>query len=210
MKRTFLPRHGLYAITREGYPSAEALAAAARSAIRGGAAALQYRAKAAADPKAEAERLLGLCREAGVPLIVNDDVELAFSIGADGVHLGRDDSSPAEARQRLGASAIIGVSCYDCVDLAMRAEEQGADYAAFGRFYPSSTKPGAPLARLETLTRAKQRLRIPLVAIGGITPDNGGSLLKAGADWLAVVDGVFGGDDPESLARRFAPLFERG
>ena len=204
-----LPSRGLYAITREHYPGTAALAAAVAAAIRGGAAMVQYRAKAAADPLAAAERLQAVCRAAGVPLIVNDDLELAWRVGADGVHLGRDDAGPTEARRRLGPAAIIGVSCYDSVELAVRAEEEGADYAAFGRFFPSLTKPGAPLARLETLALAKRRVRIPLAAIGGVAPGNGGPLLEAGADFLAVVEGVFGGDDPEASARRYAPLFER-
>lgn len=208
MNRSRFPLRGLYAITREGYPNAAALTEAVAAAIRGGATAIQYRAKATADPLIEAERLLAVCRTAAVPLIVNDDVALARRIGADGVHLGRDDLNPTEARRRLGPDAIIGVSCYDSVDLAVRAEEEGADYAAFGRFFPSKTKPAAPCARLETLTLAKQRLHIPLVAIGGVTPDNGGLLRQAGADLLAVVEGVFGGDDPEAAARQFTALFQ--
>lgn len=173
-RRSRFPDTGLYAITREGYHDVEALAEAVAAAVRGGAVAVQYRAKAAADPLAEAERLLAICRAAAVPLIVNDDVALAHRIGADGVHLGRDDMSPAEARRRLGPDAIVGVSCYDSVECAVRAEEAGAAYVAFGRFFPSATKPGAPCARLETLARAKQRVRVPVVAIGGITPVMGG------------------------------------
>lgn len=183
---------------------------AVAAAIRGGAAVIQYRFKdAAADPKPLAEKLLAVCRAAGVPLIINDSVELAALIGADGVHLGRDDAGIALARRRLGTDAIVGVSCYDSVERAVEAEAAGADYAAFGRFFPSHTKPLAPLARLGTLAEAKRRLAIPLVAIGGITPANGGALLAAGADFLAVVEGVFGGADPEASAREFAPLFRR-
>jgi thiamine-phosphate pyrophosphorylase len=204
-----LPRRGLYAVTRADAAGAEALAAAVAAAALGGAALVQYRAKAAA-AEAEALAVLAACRAVGVPLIINDDVELALRIGADGVHLGRDDAGPAEARRRLGPGAILGVSCYDSVDLALRAEDAGADYVAFGRFFPSKTKPGAPLARLETLRLARQRTQLPLVAIGGITPDNGHVLLAAGADFLAVVEGVFGEGDPEAAARRFAPLFARG
>lgn len=203
-----LPRGGLYAITCADAAGAEALAEAVAAAVRGGVALVQYRAKAAAD-EAEARAVLAACRAGGVPLIVNDDVELALRIGADGVHLGRDDAAPAEARRRLGREALLGVSCYDSVELALRAEDAGADYVAFGRFFPSKTKPGAPLARLETLGLARQRTRLPIAAIGGITPDNGALLLAAGADLLAVVDGVFGAGDPEAAARRFLPLFAR-
>ncbi|BBL74323.1 thiamine phosphate synthase [Methylomagnum ishizawai] len=205
-----LPRQGLYAITHDGPQDIDALCRAVAAALRGGAVLVQYRAKSAPDPVAAAERLLALCRAAGVPLIVNDSVDLAAQIGADGVHLGRDDASPQEARRRLGDGAIIGVSCYDSVALALAAEAAGADYAAFGRFFPSRTKPLAPLARLDTLAEARRRLRIPLAAIGGITPDNAAPLLEAGAGLLAVVEGVFGGDDPETAARRFAPWFGPG
>jgi thiamine-phosphate pyrophosphorylase len=207
MSRLPFPPLGLYAITREGYPDAAALAEAVAAAIRGGAAVVQYRAKSAADPVAEAERLLAVCRAGGVPLVINDDVELAGRIGADGVHLGKDDPDLEEARRILGPDAIIGVSCYDSVERAVQAEAAGAGYVAFGRFFPSRTKPGAPCARLETLVEAKRRLSVPIVAIGGITPENGGPLLEAGAGLLAVIDGVFGAGDPERAARRFAPLF---
>jgi thiamine-phosphate pyrophosphorylase len=205
MSRLPFPTRGLYAITREGYPDAAALAEAVAAAIRGGAAVAQYRAKSAADPLAEAERLLAVCRAGGVPLIINDDVELAGRIGADGVHLGKDDPDLEKARRILGPDAIIGVSCYDSVERAVQAEAAGAGYVAFGRFFPSRTKPGAPCARLETLAGAKRRLSVPIVAIGGITPENGGPLLEAGAGLLAVIDGVFGAGDPERAARRFAP-----
>jgi thiamine-phosphate pyrophosphorylase len=203
------PPQGLYAITSERYRNTEQLAAAVAAAVRGGARVVQYRAKAAADPVGAAERLLATCRAARVPLIVNDDVALARRIGADGVHLGRDDTPLAEARRVLGSGAIIGVSCYDSVERAARAEGEGADYVAFGRFFPSKTKPGAPCARLETLGLAKERLRVPIVAIGGITAENGGILLEAGADLLAVIDGVFGGNDPEGAALEFQALFSR-
>ncbi|MGZ8245593.1 thiamine phosphate synthase [Methylomagnum sp.] len=202
------PARGLYAITREGYPDAAALALAVASAIRGGATAIQYRAKSAADPLDEAARLLAVCRAGRVPLIINDDVELAGQVGADGVHLGRDDVGLAEAKRLLGPDAIVGVSCYDSVDQAELAVAAGASYVAFGRFFPSRTKPSAPCARLESLAAAKQRLAVPIVAIGGITPANGGALLAAGAGLLAVIEGVFGEDDPADAARRFRPLFD--
>lgn len=207
MPASAFPARGLYAITRSGYPQPSALADAVAAAIRGGAAVVQYRAKSAADPRAEASALLAVCRSAGVPLLMNDDVDLALAIGADGVHLGKDDATPEEARSKLGPAAIIGVSCYDSVESAVALAERGVDYVAFGRFFPSRTKPGAHLAHPETLGQAKRRLRLPIVAIGGITPDNGGSLLLAGADLLAVIEGVFGEGDPEPAARRYAGLF---
>ena len=207
MNRLPFPARGLYAITREGYPDAAALAEAVAAAVRGGAAVVQYRAKSAADAEAEARRLLEICRAGGVPLIVNDGVDLAARIGADGVHLGKDDAGLAEARAMLGAHAIIGVSCYDSVERAVEAEAADADYVAFGRFFPSRTKPGAPCAHLETLAAAKARLRVPVVAIGGITAENGGTLVSAGADLLAVIEGVFGDADPERAARRIISLW---
>ncbi len=201
------PRSGLYAITREADRNERALAEAVAAAIRGGAGVIQYRAKASLDPLREAASVLAACRDGGVPLIINDDVELARRIGADGVHVGKDDVSLKEARDALGPNAIIGVSCYDSVDLAVRAEAGGASYVAFGRFFSSKTKPNAPCARLETLAEAKCRLSVPIVAIGGVTPENGGLLLKAGADLLAVIEAVFGEPDPGLAAAEFLPLF---
>lgn len=201
------PRSGLYTITREAHPDEHTLFDAVAAAIRGGAAAIQYRAKTSRNPLGEAAGLLAICRAARVPLIINDDVELARRIGADGVHLGKGDLPLMEARKVLGPDAIIGMSCYDSVELAIQAEAGGASYVAFGRFFPSKTKPDAPCARLETLVEAKRRLRVPIVAIGGITPENGGLLLKAGADFLAVIEAVFGAPDPGLAAAEFLPLF---
>jgi len=202
------PSSGLYAITAESSSTPDQLAQAVKAALRGGAKVIQYRAKSAHDRLAEARLLLIECRAFEVPLIINDDVELAFEIGAEGVHLGRDDGSIQAARARLGTGAIIGVSCYDSVDRALEAEREGASYVAFGRFFPSASKPDAPCARLQTLTEAKRKMSLPIVAIGGIVPGNGRCLIEAGADVLAVIDGVFGGGDPERAASAFKPLFQ--
>ena len=201
------PTAGLYAITAENHPSPHVLAKNVNAALRGGAKVIQYRAKYTRNPLEEARLVLAECHACNAPLIVNDDVELALAIGADGVHLGKDDGSICEARKRLGEHAIIGVSCYDSLATAMAAEAQGANYVAFGRFFPSASKPNAPCAHTETLVAAKPALRLPIVAIGGITPENGRSLLDAGAAVLAVIDGVFGAGDPEIRARAFQPLF---
>jgi thiamine-phosphate pyrophosphorylase len=139
--------------------------------------------------------------------IVNDDLDLAAAVGADGVHLGRDDAHPRRARHRLGRRALIGISCYNQLERAREAQALGADYAAFGRFFPSHTKPSAVQADPELLRRARREIDLPLVAIGGITPENAGFLLDAGADMLAVVDGVFGADDVRAAARSFTELF---
>ena len=208
-KRNRFPVRGLYVITREHADSRDAVLTEVAAAIRGGATVVQYRAKTPRDPVGEASALLDLCRSAAIPLIVNDDVNLAALIGADGVHLGKEDGSLATARERLGADAIIGVSCYDSLERALDAAEAGADYVAFGRFFPSATKPNAPCAQLDTLRAARDALPIPIVAIGGITTGNGQSLLDAGADLLAVIEGVFSAEGgPESAARQFRRLWD--
>lgn len=200
---------GLYAITDSQLTPGDTLLPAVEAALRGGARVIQYRDKGSDSARRaqEAAALNALCNTYGALLIVNDDVELAASAGADGVHLGRDDPQLAAARRRLGSGAIIGVSCYNQLTRAQAAAEQGADYAAFGRFFPSRTKPDAVAATPELLRAARRTLDLPLVAIGGITPENGGLLIEAGADMLAVIHGVFGQPDIETAARRFAALF---
>jgi thiamine-phosphate pyrophosphorylase len=207
LPRAGLPYNGLYAIS-DG-PRADLLAAC-EAALRGGASMLQYRDKSSDRSRrlAEARALVALCASFGAPLIINDDVELAASVHAAGVHLGQDDCDIATARLHLGETAIIGVSCYDRLDLAHRLAAAGADYLAFGAFHPSPTKPAAPRADPELL-RAAKALGLPLVAIGGITADNALPLLDAGADFLAVISGVFGAADPAVAARRYAALFQK-
>lgn len=203
------PSSGLYAINRE-QDFGPGLEQALIRAARGGVAVFQYRRKigpSGIGRETEAAGLLEICRRFGIPMIVNDDAALARQLGADGVHLGREDGSPQEARAVLGQDAVIGVSCYDSVPRALEAERAGADYVAFGRFFPSRTKPLASSARLETLTEARRLLTVPIVAIGGITPENGASLLEAGADLLAVVDALFGAPDPGIAAAAFRLLF---
>ncbi|MCP5152327.1 MAG: thiamine phosphate synthase [Ectothiorhodospiraceae bacterium] len=200
----------MYAVTLENDSPPGTRVRAVRAALRGGARVVQYRDKStdAARRRAEASALLAACRDAGARLIVNDDIALAAEIGADGVHVGRDDASPRAARAALGPAAIIGVSCYDSLELAEAAMANGADYVAFGSFFPSPTKPHAVRPDIALLTRARARLgRVPLVAIGGITPENGADLVAAGADMLAVVTGVFATPDPEAAARTYAALF---
>jgi thiamine-phosphate pyrophosphorylase len=179
------------------------------AAISGGARLVQYRDKStdAAKRRAEAAALLALCQSHGVPLIINDDVELAVAIGADGVHLGRDDPEVEAARRRLGPGPLVGVSCYDRFELALAARAAGADYIAFGSFFPSTTKPGAVRASDALLGRARRELGLPVVAIGGITPENGAALIAAGADMLAVIHAVFGAADVRAAASALARLF---
>jgi thiamine-phosphate pyrophosphorylase len=200
------PRSGLYAITQTENKSCQQVLAEVALAIQGGAVVIQYRDKNPLDATFLATELLALCHSQHIPLIINDDIELAASIGADGVHLGKHDGNIALAKQRLGESAIIGVSCYNDLALAMQAEKQGVTYVAFGRFFPSSSKPLAAPAQISTLEQAKTLLQIPIVAIGGILPENGGQLLTAGADLLAVIGGVFN-DNVEKSTQAYQALF---
>ena len=200
----FAPR-GLYAIT-DG-PRDDLLDVAAQ-ALAGGARLLQYRDKTRDHARrlAEAGALQQLCRAHDAKLIVNDEVALARSVHADGVHLGKEDGELAPARAVLGSAAIIGVSCYNSIERARAAAAAGADYIAFGAFFPSPTKPHAPRAVPELL-RQSAALGVPRVAIGGITPDNAPLLVEAGADFLAVVSAVFRTPDVRAAAQRFAHLY---
>jgi len=201
---------GLYAITDQTLGQGDQLCTQVQAAIMGGARIIQYRDKSSnqAQREEEATQLLTLCRAHNVPLIINDDLALACQINADGVHLGRDDISLQQARKKLGTSAIIGISCYNNLQHAVDAESAGASYVAFGRFFNSATKPHAVKAEIDLLRRAKKALSIPMVAIGGITPENGGQLVQAGADMLAVIQGVFAQQNIQTTCRQFAKLFE--
>ena len=202
------PRRGLYAITPDMTDTA-ALVARVEAVLRAGAAWLQYRNKTAppALRAGQASALLERCRAHGVPLIVNDHVELAAGIGADGVHLGGDDGDIAAARARLGSDALIGVSCYDDAGRARAAAAFGASYVAFGAFHPSPTKPAARRAHPRLLTDSAS-LGLPRVAIGGITPANAGALVRAGADLVAVISGVFDAADPPAAVRAYLEAFQ--
>jgi len=203
------PPRGFYAITDSGLLPGDVMLAAVESALRGGATAVQYRDKGsgAARRLRQAAALVKLCRRYGAPLIVNDDVELARDVDADGVHVGREDQAVSRARSVLGDGRIVGASCNDSIERALLAQDDGATYVAFGRFFPSRTKPDAVHAPLALLPRARPQVRVPIVAIGGITPDNGASLLAAGADILSAIDGVFGAPDVQTAARAYAALF---
>ena len=200
---------GLYVITDAAVTDPQQLEAQVALAIRGGARIVQYRDKSQEHARRLkcAERLATLCHRHRVALIINDDIELARASGAQGVHLGREDGALERARARLPSDAIIGISCYDALDRAQAAQSGGAGYVAFGRFFPSQSKPEATPADPSLLIQARKMLELPIVAIGGITPDNGRSLLEAGADMLAVINGVFGQPDIQQAAARFAALF---
>jgi len=202
------PRRGLYAITPDD-PDTGRLLARVEAVLQAGAAWLQYRNKTASDDlRAEqALALQPLCHTYGVPLIINDDWALAAAIGAAGAHLGEDDGELALARHELGGDALLGASCYDDLRLARQAVVAGANYVAFGAFFPSPTKPNARRATLELL-RDSAALGVPRVAIGGITPDNARPLVAAGADLLAVISGVFDAPDPAAAVRAYLSCFE--
>ncbi|HTS55757.1 MAG TPA: thiamine phosphate synthase [Burkholderiales bacterium] len=200
---------GLYPITPETSDE-DWLCARVEAVLSGGARVIQYRAKSCEVGlrRQQAGRLLQLCRARGALLIVNDDVGLAQELGADGVHLGRDDTPPAVARATLGEGALIGVSCYDSLTRARQAQDGGADYVAFGSFFPSQVKPSAVRAPIELLRAARATLDLPVVAIGGITAENGRALVEAGADALAVISALFDASDSFSAAQALAALFE--
>ena len=200
---------GLYLITPDNADTANLLARTA-PLLAAGAAWLQYRNKTAGDALRleQATALQSLCQQAGVPLIVNDDARLAKAIGAAGVHLGKDDGDIAAARTLLGADAIIGSSCYDQLSLAEAAVAAGANYVAFGAFFPTRSKTGTRQAGPDLLSQAAS-LGVPRVAIGGITPDNARSLIEAGADLVAVISGVYDAVDPVAAVHAYRQCFAR-
>lgn len=200
---------GVYALTPDLADTA-ALAARTERALSGGAAAIQYRNKlASAELRLQqAVALRALCSARGAMFIVNDDVELAYAVNADGVHLGREDASIAAARARLGAAAIIGVSCYDEIERAEAAIAAGGDYIAFGSFYPSRVKPHAVRPTVRLIADAKARWpQVSVVAIGGITAANAAPLIAAGADALAVISALYDASDIALAARELVACF---
>ncbi|MDR1063371.1 MAG: thiamine phosphate synthase [Azoarcus sp.] len=201
---------GLYAVTPDEPDTARLLAKTSR-VLAARPCLLQYRNKfaSAALRREQAERLLALCRAAGVPLIVNDDLALALDLGADGVHFGRDDGSAAAARYALDASGpgrILGVSCYGEWPRAVAGAAAGADYVAFGAIFASPTKPSAARAPLGLLGRARRELKVTVAAIGGITLANAGDVFAAGADLAAVISDVFDAVDPCARAEAYRML----
>lgn len=202
---------GLYAITDSRLLVDGRLLPYAEAALRGGARLLQYRDKSGNDSTRlrEAGALRELCERHGATLIINDDAELAARLGA-GLHLGQEDGSLATARALLGGRAIIGATCHASLELAAQARRDGASYVAFGRFFNSNTKPGAPSATPEILAQARQATSLPIVAIGGVTVDNAPQLIAGGADLVAVIHALFAAEsaaEVERRARAFSALF---
>lgn len=205
------PLRGLYAITDSQLLADGKLLPYVEAALKGGAKLLQYRDKSddAARRLRQAEALRELCLRHGAQLIINDDLELAARLGV-GLHLGQEDGSLSAARALLGHKAIIGATCHASLELAEQARSEGASYLAFGRFFTSNTKPGAPAAPLELLEQARTRFRLPLVAIGGVTLDNAPQLLARGASMVAVVHALFAAPNAAEVERRahaFSQLF---
>ena len=201
---------GLYAVTPDTNDSPELLAKV-EAALSGGARLLQYRNKSASAALrlTQGRALLALCWEYQVPLIINDHLDLALALDAPGLHVGGEDGSVIEARKRLGPDKILGVSCYGRIENAVAAADAGATYVAFGGFFPSKVKPGAARTPVELLGEAKRAVKLPIVAIGGITLDNAPSLLAAGADSVAVISALFGAPDVRGAARGFGKLFRK-
>ncbi|MCF6235707.1 MAG: thiamine phosphate synthase [Gammaproteobacteria bacterium] len=202
---------GLYAITDSLLIPSSSLIETVEKALQGGVSILQYRDKILSPNERlqQASALKLLCDKYRIPLIINDDVTLAKQVKADGVHLGHDDASLLQARKELGSQAIIGISCYNSLEKAIQAEKSGADYVAFGAFFPSSSKPNAAQANISLLKQAHQTLHCPIVAIGGITPENGKQLVAAGANMLAVINGLFGQIDSAEAVQCYVELFEK-
>ncbi len=205
-----LPR-GLYAVTPD-WSDTPRLIAVTEAILRGGCRMVQYRHKAtsACHRQEQAGALRQLTARLGALLIVNDDIELALAVSADGVHIGADDGDIAETRRRLGPDRLLGVSCYQDAALAQDASLLGADYIAFGSFFPSLTKPRAKRAGLDLLDRQLTGLSQPVVAIGGITPENCAPLVTAGADLLAVISAVYDTASPEQAARQIQSHYQQG
>lgn len=200
---------GLYAITDSKMIAPKKFTTKVRQALEGGARIIQYRDKSQHHELRleQATSVVALCKEFDALSIINDDVELAKTVQADGLHIGSEDDDLAFARAELGTNKIIGVSCYASIELANQAIAESADYVAFGSVFSSSTKPQAPVAGLDILQQAKQTLNVPIVAIGGINLDNLPDVVATGADSVAIISGVFACDDVTTAAQFFAKAF---
>lgn len=199
---------GLYAVTPD-WSDSKRLLTTTEAILAGGCRIVQYRNKTTSDchRQEQAGALRALTRRFGALLIVNDFIDLALQVEADGVHLGGDDGDLRAARQRLGAGKILGASCYNDLTLAKQARVAGVDYVAFGSFFPSQVKPDARRASLDLLRAARQEIELPICAIGGIDLSNAKSLVENGADMLAVISALYEADEPKAAAEKFVSLF---
>ena len=201
-------KKGLYLVTPD-WDDTTRLLAVTKAALEGGVVLLQYRHKTA-EPglrREQANALLALCRQFGCPFIVNDHVDLALEIGADGVHVGGTDAAVAAVRAQIGADRILGASCYGDLGLAKAAHAAGASYVAYGGFYPSKVKKYPVTTARDILTHSRDAVPLPRVVIGGMTPENAAPLVAAGADMVAAISSVYLADDPKAAAQAFAALF---
>jgi len=203
-------KQGLYVITEDHVLDFDSLLSKTETILDNNISALQYRKKNATYLQKfdEASALKSLCIKYNTPFIINDDIKLATEIGADGIHLGEQDESCQSARSKLGKNKLIGISCYNDSGRAEQAIRESADYIAIGAMYKTETKKSTKNASPQLLIDAKKRFSVPLVAIGGITPQNAQALLSAGADLLAVVSCVYHADRPDRVIKEFKKLFE--
>jgi len=208
---TVVALHGVYGITDPVLLADDQLLERVEAALSAGLCLLQYRNKGASASQQlrQAKALAALCQRYDVPLLINDNVALCAAAGAQGVHLGQSDTTIREARRILGPSAIIGCTCHNSARIAQEAQKQGASYVAVGRFFASHTKPGAPQATLDDLAALRAATDLPLVAIGGINAENGASLIRGGADMLAVIHYLFSTPDVAERTRALKALFQR-
>ena len=199
---------GLYAITPDLFDT-EALVSMTEQALVGGVRLMQYRNKIADQAllREQARQLQQLCRAHGAAFIINDHLEIAIELDTDGLHVGQDDVSVSQARHQLGCDKIIGVSCYNRLDLAIQAQKEGADYVAFGAFYTSLTKQNTVTAPIDLLCQAKQEIAAPVVCIGGINLTNATTLIEQGCDAIAVSNALFQARDIQASAQQFSGLF---
>ncbi|MFK8031653.1 MAG: thiamine phosphate synthase [Gammaproteobacteria bacterium] len=201
---------GLYAVTTAFYQDTPDLVERTADIVEGGACAVLYRDKnSPAETRLEqANALRDVCQQHKVPLLINDDIDLAHRVGASGVHVGKNDSSLAEARAVLGSKAIIGVSCYASMRRAVQAQQHGANYVSFGSLYKSTTKPLAEIAPVNLISSARELLDVNVIAIGGITLDNAPSVIDAGAHAVAATTALYGAENSKQTAQAFAAFFE--
>lgn len=202
---------GLYGITdQQLMPDLASMLTQVEKSLKGGAEIIQYRDKSSDLKKRvqQASALNTLCKKHNALLLINDDAGLAAGIGAAGVHLGQSDGAVVEAREMLGPDAIIGVTCHDSIQLAEKAAAEGADYVAFGAFFPSKTKPNAKPAPISLLQEAKEKVQLPIVAIGGISVDNADQIISAGADMVAVIHALYAQNNITATAKQFHQLFK--
>lgn len=199
---------GLYAITPD-LENTNDLLNKVQQALEGRVQLIQYRNKLANEilRRKQAKLLLQLCREYGIPLIINDHLDLAIEIDADGLHVGQDDISVTQARNQFGQDKIIGASCYNNLDLAVQAEKEGADYVAFGAFFSSLTKPNTISVTMDLVDQAKKRISLPIVAIGGIKLANARTVIQGGCAAVAVCNDLFHTENIKATAIQYSQLF---